>query len=168
MVIPSWAPSPTPEAPEAPVFDKTAQTQTRRKVFGATLVVGVLGAAAALYILVAYPVEPTPPQVAVDLLLEDLANQRWEPAAQRFGSQCSDVSPEILRLQFEPIMMTYDDHAVLPVSNLDPGDDGFVRVLGTMETASGDTNSVRADVAESVDSEGNVRWSVCGVQIYGP
>ncbi len=123
---------------------------------------------AAYYFLVVYPVEPSPPEVVVDLLVEDLANQRWESAAQRFGSQCSDVSPEVLKLQFEPVMMTYDDHAVLPVSNLDPGDDGFVRVLGTMGTASGDTNSVRADVARSVDSEGNVQWSVCGMQIYGP
>ncbi len=167
MVIPSWAPSPTPEAP-ASVLGNPSATRTRWKALGAALVVVLLGATAVFYFLVVYPVEPSPPEVVVNLLLEDLSDQRWESAAQRFGLQCSDVSPEVLRLQFEPVMTTYDDHSVLPVSNLDPGEDGFVRVLGTMETSSGDTNSIRADVALSTDPEGNVQWSVCGMQIYGP
>lgn len=168
MVIPSWAPSPTPEAPEPPVLGKPSQMHTRIAIVGAAVAVVLIGAGSAIYFLAVSPAEQTPPEIAVDLLLEDLADRRWDSASSRFGSQCSDVTPEVLRMQFEPVMITYDDHAILPVSNLDPGDDGFIRVLGTMETASGDTNSVRADVARDVDSDGNIQWSVCGMQIYGP
>ncbi|NNF54746.1 MAG: hypothetical protein HKN03_09930 [Acidimicrobiales bacterium] len=168
MVIPSWAPPPTPEAPESTVPGQSFPGSTRRTAIGAAVAMGALVAATAFYFLVVYPAEPSPPETAVDLLLSDLADQRWNAASERFGTQCSDVSPEVLRLQFEPVMKNYENHQILPVSNLDPGDDGFVRVLGSMKTTVGDTNSVRADVAPSVDAEGNVQWSVCGMQIYGP
>ncbi len=167
MTTPSWAPPPTPEQPTLPIAPQRS-LQTLAIILASVAIVTVFGAGAAYYLSRQATAVVATPDLAVDALLDDLANARWSSADSRFGPECSDLSAEVLEIEFTQLMETYESHTVIPATTTDPGQDGFVRIIGSLTRTGGETNSVRADVQASVSAEGVAGWEVCGMQIYGP
>ncbi len=167
MALPAWVPPQIPES-EAPPEDPRPNRRAVVVIVAiATLLVGVIGAAAWQYRPTSEPTEADDALELVDAVLTDMGDGRWDDAFARFDQACIDFEASDFRNGFEPFFDGYRDHGLVQLRGTSFEIDQIVLIRGWVDLGGPSDNPVRAELVYGGASTESL-WSLCGLRIDEP